>query len=153
MNEKIKKRLKDQLKLHEGVKHKVYKCPAGHNTIGVGWNLDSNALPLYIKEYLNKNGEITDPMIEVLLDRSVDNAIADCRSLYINYDKFSEDRQIALANFLFNVGLSVALDFKKANKYINEENWSLAALELKDSKWYKQTGCRSLELVSMILGG
>jgi len=30
-----------ELKRHEGFSEKMYKCPAGYNTIGYGWNVDA----------------------------------------------------------------------------------------------------------------
>ena len=43
----------EQLKRHEGFRKHVYKCTAGHDTVGFGYNLDANPLaltPYEIKE-------------------------------------------------------------------------------------------------------
>ena len=50
-------RLINMLKRHEGVRNKVYMCPAGYETIGVGRNISESGLGLSEDEveYLLKN--------------------------------------------------------------------------------------------------
>lgn len=66
---------------HEGRQNKPYKCPAGFNTIGVGWNIDAHPLPERIAKYLKQHGEITDEMIDELLKKSLVRTYYDCKYL------------------------------------------------------------------------
>jgi lysozyme len=145
--------LKEMLIRHEGWKNKPYRCPAGHKTIGVGWNLDANPLPENIAAFLKLNGYITDEMINRLFDISIEAATNNCRDIYIGFDSFSEPRRFALIDFVFNVGVGTALKFKRTNAAINSGRWDDAAVGLMDSLYYKQVPNRAAEIVEMIRHG
>ena len=138
---------------NEGRRKKPYKCPAGFNTIGVGWNMDSNRLPRSVQEYLNDHGEITEEMIDMLLDLSISRALNDCASLFPDFNNFSANRKIALTDFLFNVGYRRAIQFIKAIHAINVKDWDKAADEMIDSKWFVQVPNRALKVVDMVRNG
>lgn len=143
-------KLKDMLKRHEGYRNYIYPCPSGHQTIGYGHNIDANPLPKDIAGYLDANGTIRPEMAERLLDMDIAAAIRSCRKLYPEFDEFSDTRKMALIDFLFNVGEGTAREFKVTNKRINRGDWKGAAVGLENSKWYKQVGNRSREIVKMI---
>ena len=145
--------IKELLKKHEGVRNKPYKCPAGFNTIGVGYNFDANPLPSDIAGYLKKNGKITDGMIDRLLFMSVSAATADCHSLFPEFDNFAEARRMALVDFLFNIGKRRAMGFLKAIAAINTGRWKDAAKEMRDSAWFSQVKGRAVEITEMIEEG
>ena len=145
--------LKKLLIKHEGYKKEPYRCSANKLSVGVGHNVDANGLPEDIQAYLDENGFITDEMIDLLLETDISIAAADCRELYPNFDLFSDNRQMALIDFLFNVGRSTASSFKNTNRAINEERWSDAADNFTKSLWYKQVKNRAVTIVSMIRKG
>lgn len=145
--------LRQLIEKHEGRRASVYKCPAGFNTIGVGWNIDANPLPLDIANYLKHNGHITDEMIDRLLDISIRHAQADCRVLFPSFDSFTENRKIALTDFVFNVGFRTARTFKKAVAAINKGKWDIASKEMKDSDWFTQVPNRAKTIIKMVETG
>jgi lysozyme len=145
--------LKEMLKRHEGYSSYAYKCPAGKTTIGWGHNIDANPLPKDIEVYLSAKGTISPEMAERLLDYDIETAIRDCKDLYNAFLTFTQNRQDALADFLFNVGRKTARTFKNTNKAINEGRWADAASEFESSLWYVQVGNRSKEIVAMIKEG
>lgn len=145
--------LKEMIDRHEGNRLKKYRCPAGHWTIGRGWNLDARPLPDDIASYLRLNGEITQTMSDRLLNISIDTATRQAWSIFPQFGGYSERRQMALVDFIFNVGAGTALKFKKALAAIYDGDWNKAADEFKDSKWFKQTVNRSAEICAMIREG
>ncbi len=145
--------LKELLINHEGKKLKPYRCTAGKLSIGIGHNIDANGLPSDIQAYLDEYGEITDEMVDILFDIDSQNAMNDCRKLYPSFDSFSDNRQMALIDFLFNVGYVTARTFKNTNKAINEERWEDAGNNFINSLWYKQVGNRGKDIVSLIKEG
>ncbi len=149
--------VRDLIKRHEGWSNSVYKCPAGHNTIGWGWNVDANPLPDDIALYLKVNGYILTTHGEELLTISIERARADCQKLYPEFLTFTENRQAALIDWMFNQGMGNekkgVRSFKKANAAINLGDWETAAKEMKDSKWYYQVGIRGPEIVGLIREG
>ena len=145
--------LRDMLKRQEGWRVKKYKDINGHWTIGVGWNMEANALPPDIASYLRVHGEITDAMVDQLLDISIEAATRQCEALYPGFNTFSERRRNALISFVFNVGSWGAVKFRKMREAVVAQDWEKAAGEMVDSAWYKQVGNRSIELVAMIREG
>lgn len=138
---------------HEGRKNKVYKCTAGKNTIGVGHNIDAKGLPEYTQDWLDAHGWITEEMIDDLLNDDIVDAIDDCNKLYPNFDEFTENRQMALIDFLFNVGLGTARSFVTTNNLINSGQWEKAAENLLKSKYAKQVKGRSKEVAELLRRG
>lgn len=131
--------LRDMLAEDEGRRNKKYRCTGGAWTIGVGWNMDANPLPPDIAAHLEKHGQITDAMIDRLLDISIRHATADCHVLFPEFKSFPPARQMALINFVFQLGYRRALTFKHAIAAINTGRWADAAHELRTSRWYEQT--------------
>jgi lysozyme len=138
---------------HEGRRKKPYKCPAGANTIGVGWNMDANPLPKTIADYLKKYGEITDDMINILLNISVSNAIKDCLDLFPTWDDISLNRRMALIDFVFQLGKTRASKFVHTIAAINTGRWEDAAENMKESAWFKQVPKRAQEVTDLIEAG
>jgi len=138
---------------HEGRRKKPYKCPAGKLTIGVGHNIDANPLPPDIQNYLTKYGYITEDMIDRLYDIDVRHATADCKVLFPQFETFSEARQWALINFVFQLGFTGAKKFTRSVKAINEARWDDAARYMMQSLWAKQTPLRAKRITRIIKTG
>jgi lysozyme len=145
--------LRDMLKRHEGVKLKPYRCTAGKETIGCGHNIDAKGLPDDIQAYLDEHGAITPVMVDILLDQDIEDAMEDCRALYPEFDDFSQDRQDALVDFLYNVGKGTAKTFKTMNGYINAGQWDEASDALLRSLYAKQVKGRAKEIAQMLRDG
>ncbi len=145
--------LKEMLRRHEGLRLKPYPCSRGKKTIGYGWNMTANPLPPDIAACLNVKGSITEDMANWLLSISIDMATMQCRAIFPKFDEFSDNRQMALVDFVYNVGVGTALKFKKAHAAILAGDWNLAADELKDSGWFSQVGARAVEVTAMVRQG
>lgn len=145
--------LRDQLVKHEGLRLKPYSCPAGKLTIGVGHNIDAHPLPDVLAHHLDTFGCITEDMAFELLEDDVAQSVTDCHRLYRDFDKFSERRQWALIDFLFNVGMTTARSFYATNRAINRADWNYAADQMKKSLWARQVGSRSETITEMVRNG
>lgn len=132
--------LKAMIDRHEGNRLKRYRCPAGHWTIARGWNMDSWPLPVEIAAYERLHGEITPEMSDALWEIQYDAVSRQCRDIFVDFDLFTEARQHALFDLVFNIGCSGVMAFKKMRKAIFEGDWVRAAEELKDSAYWKQLG-------------
>ena len=144
--------LKEMIRRHEGLRLRPYYCSKNHKTLGYGWNL-ANELPEDIASYLRVNGEITRSQAERLLNISIDVALRQCWAIFPDFADYSERRQMALADFIFNVGIGTALKFRKAMAAVLEGQWSKAADEFQNSAWFSQVGNRSIEICEMIRNG
>ena len=76
----------------------------------------------------------------------VDEAVADCCALFLNFASLPDQVQRVLVNMAFNLGRGRLSKFKKLITAVNEGNWQKAADEMVDSRWYNQVGNRSIEL-------
>lgn len=144
--ERTNKMIKDKshairklLILHEGIKYKPYRCTAGKLTIGVGRNLDDVGV--------NRMEAMT------MLDNDINNACNDLHSIFGAGQDIDSTRQVALVDMIFNLGISRFLGFKKFIEAVRKRDWRRAAIEMEDSKWFRQVGNRAIRLRDMILYG
>ncbi len=125
-------RLKGQLVVEEGVKSKPYPDSKDITTIGCGWNMNVHKLPPDIQEYLDAHGEITMEMVDKLLDISIDIATIDAQVLFKDFYHFSDRRQEALVDLVFNMGATkIRRLFPSFCAAIFRRDWQRAADELK----------------------
>lgn len=116
----------------EGVKLRVYRCTAGHKTIGVGHKLSERELAQGLSEIsLEQAGD--------LLRQDIGTALNACYRIFgrERFDSFSEPRQRALVNMCFQLGAAGLADFKRMNAAIMRGDWATAHKEALNSKWAK----------------
>ena len=123
-------------------------------TIGVGHNFDDNPLPNDIKKSLEQFGKIDDEQIDRLLNQDIRSAVHDCQVLFPSFNEFSDNRRMALIDWMFQLGFRGVRNFKKAVKAINAEDWELAARNMAESAWAReQTPKRAKEVIELIRVG
>ena len=145
--------VKNMLMRHEGSRVKPYIDTVGKKTIGIGHNMDASPLPEDMAAYLKEHGEITPAMIDALLEHDIKLATEGCEILFPAWKAFSDNRQDALIDFVFNVGLGKVKTFVHALASIRAGDWSVAADEMQKSAWYKQVHGRGIEICRMIRVG
>lgn len=132
----------DIIKIHEGFRSHPYKCPAGKLTIGYGRNIEDNGI--------DKNEA------EQLLHRDIVTAQKDLYTLadLFNFDDklsgFSSVRKAAFLDFIFNLGVHRAKNFKKMWHAVAKGDWKEASVQLLDSRYASQVGDRARTLAYMI---
>jgi len=131
--------LLDMIKRHEGYRKHPYLCSAGKTTIAYGRNLDDVG--------------IFEHEAEFLLKEDIKHAIAVLRKIFHNFNDFSENRQNALIDMMFNLGASRFLLFRKMIVAIKKNDWEEAVNEAKDSKWHSQVGDRAIEIEYLLKEG
>lgn len=129
------------IKQHEGFRDKPYRCTAGKLTIGYGRNLDDVGI---------SNREAT-----ILLYNDIIEATESVRVVFsgFEFDEFSENRQAALIDMMFNLGRSRFMKFKKMITAIRCKDWNEAADQAKDSRWFYQVGERGVKIVRLLMEG
>lgn len=138
--------MKTYIKKNEGSnivngRHMPYKCTAGKITIGYGRNLTDKG----ISEY----------EANIMLDADIADASADLRKIFTDeeLESLSFNRKMALTDWMFNCGLSVASTFKKFIQAIKDKDWEEAARQLKDSNYYKQVTSRAEKNMDLLKKG
>ena len=127
--------LANELKRDEGFRDKVYKCTADKLTIGHGHNLEDGTMPEYVAESL--------------LVHDIAVALQECEDLPW-FSTLSDVRKRVIVNMVFNMGLPTFLEFRMTIAAIKCKDWSGAADEMVNSKWYVQVGDRARRLVAMM---
>ena len=73
--------------------------------------------------------------------------IEDCHRLYKNFDDLPDEVQLIIANMMFNLGYPRLSKFKGMKAGVDAKDWSVAADEMVDSRWYTQVPNRARRLV------
>lgn len=120
-------RTREILEAEEGRRAKPYLDTEGHLTIGVGHNLERG---------------IPDDIIDLLLERDVDEAIAGAEGLP-GYKAADPVRQSVLVRMVFQLGLHGVLAFKRMLTHFAAGAYEAAAAEMMDSQWARQTPARA----------
>ena len=121
---------------HEGLKLKLYKCPAGKWTIGVGHNIEDNG--------------ITKAEAMHILNNDIHRCEREARTVFVWFDELNKVRQDVIINMLFNMGFPTFLGFKRMISALVVGNYELASHEMLDSAWARQVGDRAIELARIM---
>ena len=127
-----------RIKHHEGFMDKVYKCTEGYDTIGYGFA---------IKDLI-----LDEDIAEEILLRKVEKLIARVRKKFDWLDTVPPAVQGVLVEMSYQMGVNGVSKFKKALHAMQMFQWKLAADELLDSRWAKQTPNRAKDLSNIIRG-
>ena len=131
--------LADMLTRHEGVRLKPYLDTVGKLTIGIGRNLDDVGISGYEAAYL--------------LENDITKARNELRKAFPWFPNLTCQRQDALTDMCFNVGLPRLQGFTKMIAAMERQDYETAAVEMLDSKWATQVGERATELAAIIRTG
>ena len=137
-----------QLEIDEGVVHEIYLDHLGYATFGVG-HLVRKSDPEYGQPVGTK---IPHHRVLEVFGRDLDVAIEECEALYgdTEWTNFPGEVQEILVNMMFNLGRTRLTKFKKMNKHLLHGDWAQAAVEGRDSLWYKQVTNRAERLMSRL---
>lgn len=141
--------LRSYISENEGEESKVYYDSLGIPTIGIGFNLERNDARIIIEDLgvsydqlLRNEAELSPEQIQFLFNRTIESSIQTAKKLFFEFDKILPARQIILIDLVFNLGETKLNGFRKMIYAVNKKDWSCAAFELQDSKWFSQVGRR-----------
>jgi len=142
------------LQKHEGFRPTLYRCTAGHRTIGYGYNLDANPLQLEPSELAHyyKSG-ITETEAGVLLQEMIDKTIHELNVLLGCFTALSDNRKAAIIDMAYNLGIDGFMKFTDTIRHLTRQEWTQAAASMLASKWADQVGNRAVELAGIMANG
>ena len=141
-----RERVQEQLAIDEGVVHAVYLDHLGYPTFGIG-HLIREEDPEY---GLEVDTPVSEERVTEAFQAELDIAISECKALYDQWDDFPGEVQEILVNMMFNLGRTRLSKFKNMRKAIDNEDWATAAVEGRDSRWYRQVGNRAERLMTRL---
>lgn len=116
----------------EGLRLDMYKCSGDKWTIGVGHNLE--AKPISRKAAM------------VILDDDISDAERDAKTLVSDFKALPDDVKIVLVSMVFQMGKRGVSNFKNMLQAIEIGAFDVAAIEMLNSRWAKQTPNRAKRL-------
>lgn len=131
--------LADSLRVEEGLRLKPYRCSAGRLTIGYGHNLESTP--------------ITARAAEVILEDDIAEAVAAARRVCPQFDSLTRNRQVALANMVFQMGEAGVRAFRNTLAHIAAGRYADAAKGMLNSRWARQTPARAERMARLMEEG
>ena len=139
-------KLKEQLKIDEGVVYEIYNDHLGYPTFGIGHLV------------LERDGEhglpvgtpVSEDRVNECFLQDLQNVIHDCKKLHDGWDGYPEEVKQVVANMMFNMGLTRLSKFNKHNAALQCGDWKGAAIEGRDSRWYKQVTNRAERLMKRL---
>lgn len=136
----------ETLKIDEGVEYKIYADHLGYHTFGVG-HLITEEDPEWGMSF---DTPVSEDRVWEAFDKDLDTAISECKILFDEFDSFDEEAQQVIVNMMFNMGRPRLSGFKKFCAAAKEGDWKTAAVEGRDSKWYRQVTNRAERLMSRL---
>jgi len=135
--------LRNRQKRFEGFRTKVYWDSTGNLTVGWGHNITICGFPeKMMTKYKDMirviSRPLTNKMCEELLTCDLENAVIDL-SKFFGWSEFSEfglNRQEAMKDMVFNMGIIKFSKFKKMVEAIRVEDWREAGHQIENSKYY-----------------
>jgi len=138
--------LKETLKIDEGVVYEIYNDHLGYPTFGIGHLV------------LERDGEhglpvgtpVSEDRVSECFEQDVQIVIEDCKKLHDGWDGYPQEVKQIIANMMFNMGLTRLSKFNKHNAALRCGDWKEAAIEGRDSRWYKQVTNRAERLMKRL---
>jgi len=138
--------LREQLIIDEGQVNEIYNDHLGYPTFGIG-HLVLESDP----EYGQSVGTpVSEERVKECFEKDVESVIADCKILHDGWDGYPEEVKQVVANMMFNMGRTRLSGFRKHNAAIQSGDWKTAAVEGRDSKWYRQVTNRAERLMARL---
>lgn len=129
----------NDLKMEEGFRLKPYRDIVNRLTIGYGRNLDDVG--------------ISQAEAEVMLANDIQKSITDLQAHLSWFDTLSDNRQKALVEMCFQLGITGLLKFVSMLVYMQRGDYKLASKEALASKWALQVPRRAARVADLILNG
>tara|TARA_Y100001951_G_C11089941_1_gene156142 strand:- start:89 stop:532 length:444 start_codon:yes stop_codon:yes gene_type:complete len=132
-------KLLESVKKHEGYKNHVYLDTRNKRTVGVGH--------LCVEDFWEDGKEYEESFLMDILQKdlqgSIDGAEELCEGL-----KISDDAKILIIEMIFQLGKKGVSKFRNMWKALQEDppQYDVAATEMLDSRWAKQTPNRAKEM-------
>ena len=137
----------EQLKIDEGVVYEIYLDHLNYPTFGVGHLITKSDV-----EYGYPIGTKVSPeRVAQAFDADLEISLRECGLLYGHcWSSFPNEVKEILVNMMFNLGRPRLSKFKKMNGHLEMGDWKNAAVEGRDSKWYRQVGNRAERLMTRL---
>lgn len=130
---------------HEGFRARPYKDTEGVWTIGIG-NTEWRGQPVTENTPAVTLKEARHEMYADLYQ-----ACIDAQLYFPNFESLSPLKQEVLVEMAYQMGYANLCEFKRLNQALTLRDSNMAAREMRNSQWYRQTPERAQELIDLVL--
>jgi lysozyme len=138
--------LREQLMIDEGVVYEIYNDHLGYATFGIG-HLVLEGEP---EHGLSVGTPVSEDRVNECFVKDLQSVVEDCKKLHDAWDGYPEEAKQIIANMMFNMGLTRLSKFNRHNAALQCGDWKGAAVEGRDSRWYKQVTNRAERLMERL---
>lgn len=131
-----------RIKIFEGYSSKPYRCPADKWTIGYGYNFEDRGFETDILVSI-LNGGFSRETAEKLLAADVKACVETAESVFKFFGGLNGPRRAVVADMVYQLGLAGFQAFHMMMAALDAGDFERAAMEMKNSRWYGQSGRRS----------
>ena len=145
-----------RLAFHEGCVLKPYKDSHGYWTVGIGRCIDKNPLTTEELRAVGQNWKsegITKNAAYMLLHNDIKRILAVLKEEIAFWNELDDERQYALLDMAFQMGINGVLRFKKMLAAMGVGNWEKAKSECLDSNYGREFKNRALRIAGCIAKG
>lgn len=143
----------ERLEFHEGYRANKYICTGGKTTQGIGHNLDNNPLNETEKIIIKDLNHWTKSEARFVLSNDIEKCKLMLDNMVRGFNKLDDERQYALVDMCFQLGINGLLKFKKMLKAIEVGDFEEANKQCLDSSYAKQTPSRANRIARLIKTG
>ena len=151
--EKVINAIIEHTALSEGFSARVYKCPAGFDTIGYGRNIEANPLTKQEKSQLRSDGSIDKEVALNWLRINLEKCYKELDSTFSFFKDLDLVKKAVLVDLDYNMGIGTLKTFKNTLKHFENNNKDGIVAGLTNSRWYKQVGNRGKRIISFLESG
>tara|TARA_R110002020_G_scaffold67389_3_gene176941 strand:+ start:575 stop:1015 length:441 start_codon:yes stop_codon:yes gene_type:complete len=139
-------RLLQSVKDHEGYRNKVYLDTLNKRTVGVGH--------LCVEDFWEDDKEYEEKFLMTILEHDLQTAIKGAEDLMQEHGCSDIDdlAKELIIEMVFQLGKTGVSKFRNMWKHLSALEYSLAASEMLDSRWAKQTPNRAQNMSNKMSG-
>ena len=132
-------KLLESVKKHEGFRDTVYRDTLNKRTVGYGH--------LCVEDHWEDGKKYDQEYLEDILEKDLQSAIDQAHDMCQGLE-ISDDAKTIICEMIFQLGGNGVSKFKNMWKALKENppSYSVAASEMLDSRWAKQTPARATEM-------
>lgn len=140
------KKLREEIENDEGVVMEIYLDHLDLPTFGIG-HLIRETDP---EHGLPVGTSVSDARVEEAFQQDMLSVESDCVRMFAEFREYPEEVQRVIANMMFNLGFTRLNKFNNFKAAIRDNDWKQAAVEGRDSLWYRQVTNRAERLMTRL---
>tara|TARA_R100001244_G_scaffold71250_1_gene57577 strand:- start:2391 stop:2813 length:423 start_codon:yes stop_codon:yes gene_type:complete len=134
--------LRDRVMEHEGYRDTVYRDSLDKRTVGVGH--------LCVEDFWEDGKKYDKKFLMKILDEDLEKAHQGAMKVVGHIEDLPREIWEVIVEMVFQLGSTGVKNFKKFIKALEDKDYHEAHLQMKDSRWHRQTKKRCESLAEIV---